>query len=180
MSFIEANEPSGPKSATAEVLTSTARKSFTKDSGSTIFLKGKAGRFTPTALTTPVISRTANKHGKGLTMLPDGSVHTGSYNNDLFEGHGTYVWPNLNSYEGEFSRGNINGLGVFCWTDGRIYEGQFLNSSRHGKGTYKWPDGRSYKGDWKNGKQDGIGIFTAKGKQRTAECRQGQKVRWID
>lgn len=48
-------------------------------------------------------------------------------------------------------------------------------------GIYKWPDGRSYDGEWRDGKQHGVGIFIDRnGKKRTAECKNGEKIKWID
>jgi hypothetical protein len=48
-------------------------------------------------------------------------------------------------------------------------------------GIYKWPDGRSYDGEWRDGKQHGEGIFIDRnGKKRTAECKNGEKIKWMD
>lgn len=70
----------------------------------------------------------------------------------MFEGKGTFCWPNGIIYEGDFIHSKITGHGTFKWPNGSFYEGQVYDGEREGQGTFfNAVDNYTYMGNWKKG-----------------------------
>ena len=91
---------------------------------------------------TPVIKQTYS----------DGSVYTGQFKNDLFNGEGTLIYANGDKYVGEFKYGLRHGKGTMTWIDGSKYVGGFKDNLFSGQGTYTSKDGKIESGQWESGK----------------------------
>ena len=73
-------------------------------------------------------------HGKGRTILEDGSMYEGAYRDHKKEGTGVFSWASGETYEGEFSQGMPTGFGRKTFSDGRRYEGFWKDNKYHGTG----------------------------------------------
>ena len=67
----------------------------------------------------------------------------------IWNGHGTYTYPNGDKYEGEFKDGEKNGQGTFTFSDGSKYVGEFKDG-KPWKGTMYDEEGTLI-GKWVNG-----------------------------
>ena len=67
----------------------------------------------------------------------------------IWNGQGTYTYPNGDKYEGEFKEGEKNGQGTFTFSDGRKYVGEFKDG-KPWKGTMYDKEGTLI-GKWVNG-----------------------------
>ena len=59
----------------------------------------------------------------------------GSWENDLFNGHGVEKWPQ-GSYKGTFKDGKKDGNGKIKFNNGKSYVGEFQKNQMHGQGVY--------------------------------------------
>jgi len=119
----------------------------------------------------------ATKIASGVPLLT--SVVLGSYEgefeNDLFQGEGTYKWNDGRRYEGQWHTTKMHGHGKYTFVDGRSYEGQYIHGEKSGTGTYLWPDGRSYVGQVFHGAQHGRGVYVnAKGSRMEGIWHHGR------
>ena len=90
-------------------------------------------------------------HGKGRTILEDGSMYEGSYRDHKKEGKGVFSWASGEKYEGEFVGGMPCGIGVKTFADGRRYEGRWRDNKYHGKGKFIERDGTVTVAEWHMG-----------------------------
>ena len=119
------------------------------------------------------------KHGSGEERFTNGVIYRGDYQNNRFDGFGTYGWRGGASYEGSFKNGLRHGKGKWAsgetkysgnyaeglkegygelyFPSGNFYKGNFVEDKREGYGEMFWTDGSFYKGDWKGGIQNGKG-----------------------
>jgi hypothetical protein len=97
--------------------------------------------------------------GKGVFVLPNGSMYQGECVDHIPHGQGIFKSPR-EEYKGEFRKGLFNGQGIQTWVTGDTYEGSFKNSKTEGQGTYKWADGSIYQGSFKDGLFEGQGTLT--------------------
>lgn len=148
---------------------------------------------------------TALKNGKRAAIfLPNGSVYTGEWKDDVFHGIGELLYRNGNKYEGQFENGVRKGEGVLyvpetattlkesyrgAWKDGKrhgfgtewldngdAYEGEWVNGNRSGWGVLHLADGDRYEGEWFEGLQHGCGThFEANGNKYTGGWEYGMK-----
>jgi len=103
--------------------------------------------------------------------------YEGGFENDRFQGEGTYKWNDGRRYEGQWHVNKMHGHGKYTFADGRTYEGQYKNGAKSGMGTYSWPDGRRYVGQILQGTQHGQGVYiNAKGKRREGVWHHGIPV----
>ena len=130
------------------------------------------------------------RHGKGTSILPDGSKLVGEFKDDQPHGHGTMTLPNGVKYIGQWKDGIPNGQGTLTipdgekyvgeWKDGlliikikngivttvsaehgAIYNGEMIDGvGAHGHGTMTYVDGSKYIGEWKNDRRHGKGTIT--------------------
>jgi hypothetical protein len=94
------------------------------------------------------------KTGEGYELFQDGRKYVGHYENDKFNGNGTFYDENGNVlYEGYWRNGTIiRGEGELNFTDGRKYIGEFNNNLPNGYGTLYDSEGKMLqKGKWQNG-----------------------------
>ena len=89
-------------------------------------------------------------HGYGKIVYPSGSRFEGVFNNDAYDGYGTYSYKE-GTYVGEFQFGKFQGLGTHVYKKGGVYVGYWQAGKYHGKGTYVYPTGKTYIGEWDNG-----------------------------
>jgi hypothetical protein len=71
---------------------------------------------------------------------------------------------NGESYEGEWSGGVFNGFGSYQWPDQTYYSGFFKDGFKDGSGKYVTKNGQSFEGNWERGKRNGKGILWKDGK----------------
>ena len=57
--------------------------------------------------------------------LPDGTVYTGGFDNDVFEGQGKITYPDGMTYEGGWAAGKRVGEGRAVFPDGLVFEGDW-------------------------------------------------------
>ena len=87
--------------------------------------------------------------GNGSFNFDSGTLYTGQWNENLFEGIGELKIPSEGTYEGGFSGSKKSGEGIFTWEDGTIYNGKWKEDHMNGQGEYSEPDGTVYKGKFK-------------------------------
>jgi 1-phosphatidylinositol-4-phosphate 5-kinase len=135
----------------------------------------------------------------GERVLPNGDFYVGSWQGNLPEGTGKYLWADGCIYEGEWGRGKKTGKGKFSWPTGATYEGDFMGGYMHGVGTYTsgsiggttykghwslnvkhghgrktYANGDVYEGFWKQGVQEGFAKYVwASGNEYQGEWRTG-------
>jgi hypothetical protein len=68
----------------------------------------------------------------------------------MFEGKGTYTYPDKSRYEGGFKEGTFAGMGTLN-EDGMVYAGDFKKGKPAGKGTMTYLDKSQEIGEWKDG-----------------------------
>ncbi len=98
------------------------------------------------------------KEGFHTETYSNGDSYSGIFQNNKFNGKGTFLFANEDKYEGDFQNGKFHGQGTFTWKSGSTYTGDFVAERRTGKGSYSWPDGRKYKGEFKNNRLHGQGV----------------------
>eukprot|EP00347_Sterkiella_histriomuscorum_P018096 403346805 len=66
------------------------------------------------------------KHGdNSIAVFKDGSIYTGSYKKDHFEGYGKFEWAVGHIYEGQWKESQMEGSGDFKHANGRSHQGTF-------------------------------------------------------
>ena len=89
--------------------------------------------------------------------------------------YGSHTFPNGNTYVGEWQNNKYNGQGTFIFKSGEKYEGEFKNDKRHGQGTNTYKSGQKYVGEYKNGKSHGQGTYNyADGTKDVGEFQNGK------
>ena len=117
----------------------------------------------------------------------DRDFYSGEWQNDIFNGKGTYKFSSGTVYEGSWANGKRNGFGIEKYKDGE-YRGFFKDGIRQGRGAWvypeglivetywsngqpankwydgliKWPNGDSYKGEIEDESPSGFGVLTLK------------------
>ena len=78
-------------------------------------------------------------HGKG-TLKSSDSIYHGILVNSLRHGQGEERFNTGDYYKGEYQNNRFDGFGSYFWKQGKAtFEGSFKNGLRHGKG--KWASG---------------------------------------
>ncbi|CDW79882.1 UNKNOWN [Stylonychia lemnae] len=66
------------------------------------------------------------KQGENCTaVFKDGSIYTGSFKKDNFEGQGKFEWALGHIYEGQWKESQMEGQGEFKHANGRVHHGLF-------------------------------------------------------
>lgn len=90
-------------------------------------------------------------------LLSNGDIYVGSWQGNLPEGTGKYLWSDGCMYEGEWVKGKNTGIGKISWPTGTTYEGDFVGGYIEGVGTYTGVDDTTYKGSWYMNEKKGYG-----------------------
>ena len=64
-----------------------------------------------------------------------GDRYEGQYNQNMFDGPGTYYWSSGDWYQGNWKMGKQDGKGVYVWADENFYDGEWKDGNRHGQGS---------------------------------------------
>ena len=99
------------------------------------------------------------RHGRGISVWPDGSKYLGYWVKDKANIKGKLIHSDGDIYEGEWIDDMPNGKGLYLHKDGTVYVGEWKNDKRNGFGKEKWMDGAWYEGEYKNGMKHGKGKF---------------------
>jgi len=102
------------------------------------------------------------RSGKGTMVWPNGDKYVGEWENDLFEGQGTFSQQSGEVYEGYWKAGKLNGHGKVMYPNGYYLEAEFINDVANGIGKEIDVDNRRYEGMFKDGKKNGQGKMTWK------------------
>merc|ERR1719401_2836790 len=87
--------------------------------------------------------------------------YKGTFEHNVFQGHGVLEWSVKARYVGEFFNGLYHGEGTFEWPDkAHVYRGQWQFGEMSGKGTLTTAGGSIYSGDFHAGHMDGKGTIT--------------------
>ena len=95
-------------------------------------------------------------YGKGILKSKESS-YNGILVNSLKHGQGQQRFTNGDLYKGEYQNNRFDGFGTYSWKqDSATYQGSFKNGLRHGKG--KWSSGETkYSGNYSQGLKEGYG-----------------------
>ena len=96
--------------------------------------------------------------------FPDGSIFTGSFQNNVIHGEGSFQ-ATKRSANGTWIDGFLEGVGRQVYADGSEYFGQFTKGKPNGSGTFTLPNRKVYVGQFLNGKPVGKGIFYKENQQ---------------
>jgi len=89
----------------------------------------------------------AQASGDEITkQYEDGGVYTGTFENGVQHGTGSYILPNGFEYTGDWVEGEIRGNGIARFPNGSVYEGEFAKGKPNGKGKIIFADGGTYEG----------------------------------
>lgn len=103
------------------------------------------------------------KDGEGtITFGDDGTVYSGKFIKNNFNGYGKMKWSNGLEYNGNFNDNYLEGNGVLFNNHGEKYEGNFEKNIFHGKGKYTYLNGDEYEGGFEYGIRKGKGIYRKK------------------
>ena len=82
---------------------------------------------------------TSIRCGRGVFTYADNTgVYDGYWDNNLYNGYGSFKYGNGDYYEGQYVDGKMHGRGVFIFAEaqgGGVYVGDFRNDKIHGNGT---------------------------------------------
>ncbi len=103
-------------------------------------------------------------NGTGELIITSGELkgqkYVGNFVDDIYEGEGTYTYPNGNYYVGEFKNDKFDGYGIYYYLSGEeegdIYEGYYKEGYKHGQGKYTYAEGIVVEGQYKKGNLEGI------------------------
>ena len=87
------------------------------------------------------------------------STYEGTFQNDVYHGHGMLRLADGLSYKGQFDGGKFAGSGFLRYPDSGEYSGMFQKGMRWGDGNMKYKNGDWYDGEWRRGKPHGQGSF---------------------
>jgi hypothetical protein len=117
--------------------------------------------------------RAGRLNGKGKSSF-NGMTYEGTWRDGVYDGQGTFTWPNGNRYSGGFKDGEFSGRGVLTSSDGSRYEGDWKHSAREGHGINIYADSTLYEGEWRNDKPNG------RGKAVVGSTRRVFEGNWVD
>mmetsp|Transcript_96088 Transcript_96088/g.151985 ORF Transcript_96088/g.151985 Transcript_96088/m.151985 type:complete len:334 (-) Transcript_96088:63-1064(-) len=103
-------------------------------------------------------------HGEGMLCWSDDHGicrYKGSFEHNVFQGHGVLEWSVKARYVGEFFNGLYHGEGTFEWPDkAHVYRGQWQFGEMSGSGTLTTSCGSIYSGEFHAGNMEGRGTVT--------------------
>ena len=99
------------------------------------------------------------KHGAGTYVVAaTGSVFVGEWVNGEPEGDAEVTFQNGEKYSGQVARGGVfQGKGTYAWPDGARYDGEWLEGLMHGQGRYLYANGDVYEGGFRRDQRHGVG-----------------------
>ena len=107
--------------------------------------------------------RLAKNSKKGIngihTVTFKNGKYTGTFQDGLCHGKGTFIFNNGEKYVGDWEYGKMTGMGTYTLPDGSKYVGEFVNDIMCGNGEMYLPDGDCYKGWFENGEMSGMGTM---------------------
>jgi hypothetical protein len=109
----------------------------------------------------------------GEVKFSNGDKYIGGWNDQWFNGKGTYTSSNGTRYVGEYKNGNKNGKGIYTLPSGTKIEGEFENDKLI-RGEMNYSSGANYIGEFKNYLPEGIGTLTWKGKKEIGTFKEGK------
>ena len=83
----------------------------------------------------------------------------GDFEDDKFNGDGTYTWPDGSVYKGEWKDNQSHGYGVHTQPDGSEYDGEWKDDLPHGTGVGSWANGERYDGEFECAQRHGQGTL---------------------
>jgi hypothetical protein len=117
------------------------------------------------------------RDGYGTLSVPESSenklvkVYTGSWQEDVKHGNGTYFYADGSVYEGNWCHDMRQGWGRQTYADGSVYEGEWHHEARHGQGVLLLKNGDRYEGMWFDNEKEGPGKFIYLSKR---QCYKGE------
>ena len=81
------------------------------------------------------------KFGIGTEKLTDGTIYTGNFNEDRYNGRGEKLYQNGDYYIGDWINGYKNGNGVYFYDNGNIYVGEYRDNYKYGHGNTIFANG---------------------------------------
>ena len=121
--------------------------------------------------------KSGKRSGNGTMVWPNSDKYVGGWENDLFEGHGTFSQQSGEIYEGQWKGGKLNGHAKVIFPNGYFLESDFIDDVSNGLGKEIEADGRIYEGEFKDGKKIGKGIFLIR---QSFTNRKNDMERWKD
>lgn len=97
--------------------------------------------------------------GESISETTNGT-YCGNFENDLYDGFGTFTFDTGETYKGNWQNGIYNGKGTMTYPDIGVYEGDYKDGIRAGDGSFTWSDGTTYVGEWQEDQISGTGTIT--------------------
>jgi radial spoke head protein 1 len=79
--------------------------------------------------TEKVLNRVQILIASGTYRYKSGAVYEGGWANNVYEGKGSYTFPDKSKVVGEWTEGKMNGAGFFCDSQGIQFYGAFSNNA---------------------------------------------------
>lgn len=99
-------------------------------------------------------------NGQGTYRYPDGDVYVGSFKNSKRDGIGEYTYANGDKFTGNWAKDYRNGYGTMKFKNGDHYEGNWKFNRRHGRGKFSSRRGNFiYNGYYVDDKKNGYGVL---------------------
>lgn len=94
------------------------------------------------------------RHGSGIYSIGT-ERYVGEWKNDAMNGQGKYFFTSGSVYEGCFVNNLFEGYGTYSFPDGvKAYKGYWRNNKMHGSGEYVDSKNISFQGNFINGTFD--------------------------
>merc|ERR1719265_1334610 len=99
--------------------------------------------------------------GHGVLEWSVKARYVGEFFNGLYHGEGTFEWPDkAHVYRGQWQFGEMSGKGTLTTSCGSIFSGEFHAGNMEGRGTITFITNDQYVGDFKDSMFNGLGTYT--------------------
>lgn len=130
------------------------------------------------------------RSGLGYQVLPNGDIFCGVFQQDAWNGNGTYFFSQGYIVQGTFLNGQLDhlayhgevnanlqyhGLGVSYEPNGSIYNGEWNEGKKHGEGYLQFIDGALFAGTFVNNSINGVGKLVTKTSAYYGTFKDGKK-----
>lgn len=112
-------------------------------------------------------------NGKGKLDIPNKELFRGFFKYGLKDGYGESIKTNGTYYKGMYLEGQMHGKGEFRFMDGTIYNGDFFYQKFQGTAKIRYSNGTVYEGEVLGGRRNGKGKFTKVTKDGQAKVFDG-------